>query len=75
MGIHINGDHNSVNVVHGDVNNYGGDNGPPSSPPIGFLGIFFVGMILVVQSKLVVFWRGHDTFDGGGFAHGVRYGE
>jgi hypothetical protein len=54
MGIHINGDHNSVNVVHGDVNNYGGDNGPPSSPPSGFLGIFFVGMILVWL--IIKFW-------------------
>lgn len=58
MGIHINGDHNSVNVVHGDVNygdvNYGGGYEPSPNPPIGFLGIFFFLMILVWL--IIKFW-------------------
>ncbi len=47
MGIHINGDHNSVNVVHGDAF-YGDVNyGPPPKPPIGFFGLMFSVMVLI----------------------------
>jgi hypothetical protein len=60
MGIHINGDHNSVNV-YGDVygDSYGdsyGDNygGPPSGPPIGFFGLAFVAIILICL--VIKFW-------------------
>jgi uncharacterized membrane protein len=52
MGIHINGDHNSVNVVHGDVI-YGGDSRTPKAP-IGFFGMIFFGMVFV--SLIVKFW-------------------
>lgn len=55
MGIHINGDHNSVNVVHGDVI-YGGDYGErqPSPPPIGMLGLFV--FVLVLVALIIKFW-------------------
>lgn len=53
MGIHINGDHNSVNVVYGDVN-YGGDYGPPPNPPISLFGIFLFGMVLI--GLIIKFW-------------------
>lgn len=51
MGININGDYNSVNVVYGDVN-YGGE--PPSNPPIGFFGIVFFVVALIWL--IVKFW-------------------
>lgn len=51
MSIHINGDHNSVNI-YGDVN-FGEDYELPP-PPIGFFGIFFLGMVLVWL--IVKFW-------------------
>lgn len=54
MGIHINGDHNSVNAVYGDVVNYGGGYGPPPKPPIGFFGVLFLGMLLI--GLIVKFW-------------------
>lgn len=55
MGIHINGDHNSVNVVHGDVI-YGGDYGErsPSPPPIGVLGLFVFTLVLI--ALIIKFW-------------------
>jgi uncharacterized membrane protein len=54
MGIHINGDHNSVNVVHGDAF-YGDVNyGPPPKPPIGFFGLMFSVMVLIWL--IVKFW-------------------
>ena len=53
MGIHINGDHNSVNVVYGDVN-YGGDSSEPPQAPIGFLGLAFGVMVLIWL--IVKFW-------------------
>lgn len=55
MGIHINGDHNSVNVygdvVDGDIiyGNYG-----PPRPPVGFFGMFVLGLILVWL--IIKFW-------------------
>jgi hypothetical protein len=54
MGIHINGDHNSVNVFHGDVS-FGGDSGEqPSPPPIGMLGLFV--FVLVLVALIIKFW-------------------
>ena len=52
MGIHINGDHNSVNVVYGDITY--GDYGPQPKPPIGFFGIILFGMVLIWL--IVKFW-------------------
>lgn len=54
MGIHINGDHNSVNAVYGDVINYGGGYEPPPKAPIGFFGVLFLGMLLI--GLIVKFW-------------------
>lgn len=54
MGIHINGNHNSVNAVYGDVVNYGGGYEPPPKPPIGFFGALFLGMFLI--GLIVKFW-------------------
>jgi hypothetical protein len=53
MDININGDHNSVNVVYGDVNNYGGDYRDEPAP-IGFLGLAFGVMVLIWL--IVKFW-------------------
>lgn len=59
MGIHINGDyningdHNSVNVVHGDVN-YGGGYDEPLSPPIGLFGVVVFFMIFIWL--IIKFW-------------------
>jgi uncharacterized membrane protein len=52
MNIHINGDHNSVNIAQADVN-YGGNYGPPK-PPVGFFGLIFGLMILICL--IVKFW-------------------
>lgn len=54
MGIHINGDHNSVNAVYGDVVNYGGGYESPPKPPIGFFGALFLGMFLI--GLIIKFW-------------------
>lgn len=58
MSFYINGDHNSVSVVHGDVIHgdviYGADYGPPARPPIGFFGLFVLGALLAWV--IVKFW-------------------
>jgi hypothetical protein len=56
MGIHINGDHNSVNI-NGDVygDNYGDNySGPPPAPPVGFFSLAFLAVILICL--VIKFW-------------------
>lgn len=52
MGIHIKGDQNEVNVVHGNVIYGAGVTGHPSKPPI--FSLAFLALILV--TLIIKFW-------------------
>lgn len=54
MGIHINGDQNEVNVVHGDVYYGDGYGGLPPRPPVGFFGL--LGFFMLLFWVVAKFW-------------------